>query len=120
VLVKLNKRVGSNFMVIDITRQVEVLFNLFVLALGLDFLVTGFCVLRDKNIKHTPKFIGFLFLRRVEIIEKEYAGKKYSNNPLTRLARIMFTLKFFGYDFVIGGLLIIMASLLMLLSITVL
>ena len=98
-------------MVIDITHQVEVLFTLFALALGLDFLVSGFCVLRDKNVEHTPKFIGFIFLKAIERNEKILAGRKYSKKPLTRLARTMITLKVFGYDCIIGGIFIIIMSL---------
>jgi hypothetical protein len=116
VLVKLNRLVGRRFLVIDITHQVDVLFTLFILALGLDLFVSGFCVLRDKNIEHTPKFIGFLFLKAVERNIKILEGRKYSKKPLTRLARRMITLKFFGYDCFIGGLLTIIGSLLLLSS----
>ncbi len=98
-------------MVIVSPTQFDVLFNLFFLAIGLDFTVSGYCVLRDKASTHVPRFVGYLFLKLFARAEKQLGKRKGQENVLTKLARSMYTVRAAGIYLVISGPLLILLSL---------
>lgn len=98
-------------MVIVSPSQFEGLLNLFFLAIGLDFTVSGYCVLRDKSMKHVPRFVGFLCLKLFARAENLFAKRRGRENVLTKLARTMYTVRAAGIYLAISGPLLILISL---------
>ena len=102
-------------MMIDITRQVNTTLYLLMLAIGLDFTISGYFVLRDKSLTHVPKLVSFRFLQLFAWAEKVFAKRRSPENVLTKLAKPMYTVRAAGIYLILSdGPLTILASLLLL------
>jgi hypothetical protein len=73
-------------MVIDITREVGLFFNLIFLGIGLDFIWCGYWFLKTNEMTHLPKLLGYLVLKLFERANK-------MNKSKNKFAAEMFSMK---------------------------
>jgi hypothetical protein len=100
-------------MTIDITPIVDLFINLFAFGVGLDFTWCGYLLLKTNKTTHLPRLLGYQIYKFVETGNKKNKSK---NETANEIARIMFSPKAFSVYMLLGGVQLIIASALWLLS----
>ena len=100
-------------MTIDITPIIDVVINLFTFGIGLDFAWCGYLLLKTNKDTHIPNLLGYRIFKLVEAGNKKIKSK---NEVTNELARIIFSAKAISVYMLLGGIQLIIASALWLLS----
>jgi hypothetical protein len=90
----------------------DFLFYLVGFILGLDFAISGIKTLTtDKNMHAKPRLLGLLILSRVKSMMEKWQGKN-------KIVRTFFDLRIMAINFLLGGILLLIGSLIMLMEIS--
>ncbi len=99
----------DNAMIIDITPIVNLFLNLLVFGIGLDFAWCGYWLLKTNEITRLPRLLGYLVFKLFEVANKK-------NKSKNEIAKSMFSMKAVSIYLLLGGLQLIVSSILTLLS----
>lgn len=99
----------GNAMIIDITPIVNLFLNLLVFGIGLDFAWYGYWLLKKSEITRLPRLLGYLVFKLFEVANRKSKSKN-------EIAKSMFSMKAVGIYLLLGGLQLIVSSILTLLS----
>lgn len=86
-------------MTINIAPIVNIVFNLFAFAIGLDFAWCGYLYLKTNKTTHISKLLGFLVLKLFEVGNRKSKSKN-------QYAKNMFSMKAAGIYLLAGGILL--------------
>ncbi len=100
----------------DVTAQVNVVFDLLLIWLGLDFDISGYFALRDRSLRRVPRLVSYLYFKLLARAERKLRERRKTGGWATRLARIMWTMKPGAINLVLAGILLILLGLLSLMA----